>query len=676
MVLICPAFLRAQNQTGEIRVDVKDPSGAAIQASGKLVNLATGIECAFQTDAQGMYAFVNLPFGSYRLEIARNGFATQSLLLDVQSAEPVSRAITMMLSTGNFKVNVVGATPLPGVDLLLNQVPAPVQTATQQDIADSGALDLPDFLNRRLDSVYLNEMQGNPFQPDVNYRGYTASPLLGTPQGLSVYMDGVRLNQPFGDVVSWDLIPRIAIFETSLIPGSNPVFGLNSLGGALSIQTKDGNNSPGTSVELSGGSFGRREVEFEHGGSNSKGLDWYGAGNLFFEDGWRVDSPSDVRQFFGRLGWQRANTAIGISVSYADNSLTGNGLQEQRFIAGNYSSVYTKPDTTANRSPFVNLTARHNFGGTVGVSGNAYYRNIRTDTVNGDINENSLGQSVYQPTAAEQAALTAAGYSGFPTSGATAANTPFPFWRCIAQSLLREDPANVCNGLLNRTHSQQQNYGLSGQMTWLGSPLGLHNQFTVGAAYDRSTVGFTQSAQLGYLNSDRGVSGVNAFGDGVSSGSIDGAPYDVRVDLDGRIHTGSLYATDTLSVGNALNLTLSGRYNRTIVDNIDNIIPGGGAASLNSHDLFQRFNPAGGVTFSPWHILNLYAGYSQGSRAPTSIELGCADPNQPCKLPNALAGDPPLAQVVTQTWEAGLRIVGMLEAADKSIHTGSQFIRL
>ena len=88
-------------------------------------------------------------------------------------------------------------------------------------------------------------MQGNPFQPDVNYRGYTASPLLGTPQGLSVYMDGVRLNQPFGDVVSWDLIPRLAIASMTLMPGSNPLFGLNTLGGALSIQTKDGTSNPG-----------------------------------------------------------------------------------------------------------------------------------------------------------------------------------------------------------------------------------------------------------------------------------------------------------------------------------------------------------------------------------------------------------------------------------------------
>jgi outer membrane receptor protein involved in Fe transport len=229
-----------------------------------------------------------------------------------------------------FKVEVIGTTPLPGVDLRLEDIPSPVQTALQRDIDASGALDLADFLNRRINGVFINEMQGNPFQPDVNYRGFTASPLLGTPQGLSVYMDGVRLNQAFGDVVSWDLIPRIAIASIALMPGSNPLFGLNTLGGALSIQTKDGRDNLGTSVQAIYGSHARRAVEFEHGGSRSGGLDWYLAGNLFAEDGWREASPSNVGQLFGKLGWHDAKTDLTLSGSYADNSLTGNGLQEQR----------------------------------------------------------------------------------------------------------------------------------------------------------------------------------------------------------------------------------------------------------------------------------------------------------------------------------------------------------
>ena len=320
-------------------------------------------------------------------------------------------------------------------------------------------MDLSDFLNKRLSGVHVNEMQGNPYQPDINYRGYTASPLLGTPQGVSVYMDGVRLNQPFGDVVSWDLIPRIAISEVSLMPGSNPLFGLNTLGGAISLQTKDGRGGNHTELNLSGGSFGRKVAEFEHGGSNSKGLSWYLAGNLFFEDGWRQDSPSNVRQIFGRLGWQNADTSLGLTVSYANNSLIGNGLQEQRLLARDYSSVYTLPDITANLSPAFNFMARQRVG-KVSFSGNIYQRYIRTNTLNGDVNDNSLDQSVYQPSAADINALRAAGYTGFPASGATAANTPFPFWRCIAQALLRDEPGEKCNGLLNRTHTRPAQYRL------------------------------------------------------------------------------------------------------------------------------------------------------------------------------------------------------------------------
>jgi outer membrane receptor protein involved in Fe transport len=653
VALLCPIILQGQGLTGEVRVEVKDPSGAVMQASGRLENLQTGTVRAFQTDANGTYAFGNLSYGRYRLEVSSQGFATQSVIVDVQSSTPVSRTVSMALGTESARVDVVATTPLAGSDLSLREIPAPVQTATQRDLNKSGALDLSDFLNRRLSGVNINENQGNPFQPDLNYRGYTASPLLGTPEGISVYMDGVRQNQPFGDVVSWDLIPRIAISEVALVPGSNPMFGLNTLGGAVSIGTKDGRSQPGTTIQANGGSFGRRAVEFEHGGSNAKGLNWYVAGNLFHEDGWRVASPSDVRQAFSRIGWQGAKTTVGLSFAYADNSLTGNGLQEQRFLARDYTSGYTLGDVTTNRSPFFNLSLRHAVSSTLTFSGNAYFRYIRADTVNPNLNTNSLDQSVYQPTAADQAALKAAGYTGYPISGANASNTPFPFWRCIAQALLQSEPIEKCDGIITSSRIKQNNYGLSGQLTWLTSPAGHRNQFTAGSAWDRSSLSFQQGSQFAYINPNFTLTPVNAFGDGTNNSN--GVPVDTRADLHGLPQTWSLYATDTLSVGKAWSLTVSGRYNRTTINNSDRINPGGGPGSLDGQYVFGRFNPAAGLTFSPLPFLNAYASYSEGSRAPTSIELGCADPNNPCNLPNALAGDPPLNQVVTRTFEAGVR---------------------
>jgi len=555
-----------------------------------------------------------------------------------------------------FTETVVVTTPLPGVELPARRVPAPVQTATDRDLEQSGALDFSDFLNRRMNGVHVNEVQNNPFQTDVNYRGFTASPLLGTPQGVSVYMDGVRLNQPFAEIVSWDLIPRLALASTTLLPGSNPVFGLNTLGGALSLQTKDGRSHPGTTVMASYGSDVRRLLEVEHGGQLAgQRFHWYAAGSLFAEDGWREDSRSDVRQFFGKVGWERERGGLTVSAGYANNRLIGNGLQDFQLLEQDYASIYTKPDPTDNRSTLLTVAFRRQLRPRLALTANAYYRDIRTATLNGDLNEESLDQAVYQPTPAERAALEAAGYGPVPPSGLNSSNTPFPYLRCVANVLLDDEPAETCNGLINRGESDQQQGGASGQLTHRRAMRGGEHVFVIGGAFDRSHVGFAQSTELGYLNPDRSVTGVGAFGDGVTGGEIDGEPFDTRVDIDGTVTTGSVFVADTLPLSSRAHLSLSGRYNRTAVTNRDAITPGGGHGSLDGDHVFQRLNPAAGVTFDITPATNLYAGYSEGSRAATSIELGCADPDTPCKLPNAMAGDPPLDQVVTRTIEAGLR---------------------
>jgi outer membrane receptor protein involved in Fe transport len=195
---------------------------------------------------------------------------------------------------------------------------------------------------------------------------------------------------------------------------------------------------------------------------------------------------------------------------------------------------------------------------------------------------------------------------------------------------------------------------VSGQATLSGRLAGHANQLTVGAAYDASRVDFRQSTQFGYLNPDYSVTPVAFFADGTELDD-DGTPVDNRVDLVGRTRTGSVFATDTFSPNATLHLTLSGRYNRTVVHNRDGLLPGGGPGSLDGDHRFSRFNPAIGLTWDASRALNVYAGYNEGSRTPTAVELGCADPANPCKLPNAMAGDPPLHQVVTKTWEAGLR---------------------
>lgn len=578
------------------------------------------------------------------------------LSLAAVAAAGAAHAESATVATGArvSEVVVVARTPLQSDAVDLRDVPAPAQVATSAEIERSHALDLTAYMSRALAGVYVNDVQNNPLQPDINYRGFTASPLLGAPQGLSVYMDGVRLNQPFGDVVSWDLIPRAAIDSMTLMPGSNPLFGLNTLGGALSIRTKDGRSAPRSSVQLGYGSHDRWQVEGETGGQAANGLNWYITGNRFADRGWRDASPSKSTQLFGKIAWNDARTDLSLAAAYADTDLTGNGLQEQRFLARDYASVYTKPDVTRNRSGLINLTVTRAFGDRLRFGGNAYVRSIRTRSLNGDINDDSLTAALYQPNAEERAALAAAGYIGVPTAGESAENTPFPSWRCIANILLNDEPNEKCNGLLNRARTDQADGGVAGQLTW-DAPLGARpNQFTAGAAFQASRAHFVQSSQFGYLTPDRGVAvavGPGAFADGAQA-SADA--FDARVDLKGRTRVGSIYATDTLSLTPRLRLTLSGRFDATTVKSWDAITPAG-PGSLTGRHRYSRFNPAIGLTFNPSDSLGAYLAYNEGSRAPSAIEIGCADPENPCRLPNAMAGDPPLSQVVTRTVEAGVR---------------------
>ena len=574
-------------------------------------------------------------------------FATASLLI----APAVSAADS---GTTASEIIVTAPTPLSAT----GETPG-TQRATAADIAATHSLDLSDYLNRRLGSVYVNANQNNPLQPDVNYRGFTASPLLGTPQGLSVYLDGVRQNQPFGDVVSWDLIPREAIANIALIPASDPLFGRNTLGGALSIRTKNGHDDPGTAFEGNYGSHARWRVAGETGGSSGD-IDWYVTANHFQEHGWREYSPSKATQAFGHLGWSDGADALALNGSLADTNLTGNGLQDMRLLASDYASVYTVPDNTKNRAYALTLSGHHDFTDTLTLAGNAYYRHIRTIGFNGDINDDSLGESLYQPSAAEQRALTAAGYTGFPTSGETQDNTPFPQWRCIANILLNSEPNEKCNGLANRSAASQEDYGGSLELRSSAPLFGHDNSVVLGGNWQGDRAHFTQSSQFGYLTPQRTivtVPGPGAFADGTQDSEN---AYDARVDLVGRTYGLSVFATDTLALASKLSLAVSARYDRTIVDNKDRLTPGGGPGSLDGKYHYDHFNPAATLTYAASPAFTLYGSLSQTSRAPTAIELGCADPDNPCRLPNALAGDPPLKQVVTLTGEIGAhgRILG------------------
>lgn len=491
-------------------------------------------------------------------------------------------------------VEVIGTTLLPGLGTSVREVPANVQVFTQEDLAKQRQGNIGEYLEQNPTSITINSAQGNPFQPDVSFRGFTASPLLGVPQGLSVFQDGVRINEPFGDVVNWDLIPQSAISSIQLIPGSNPAFGLNTLGGALAIYTKSGNDNPGGAIQVTAGAFGRRAVEFEQGGKNGN-WDYFLTGNLVHDRGWADHNPSRVGQFFGKVGYQTRDTDLDLSLTLADNTLEGTQTLPVSF-SGNTRQAYTFPDQNNNKLALITMKGSHFINEDLLLGGNLYYRDYRNKSISSNVN------------------------GGF---GAVDAETGLP------------DPVQATN---DRSAINQASYGMGLQMTYLGNLLGRKNQFVVGASADLGRAGFTQESQDAQFNASRGADAAGDF----------------RQDTDARTHNRyyGLFATDTFSLAELWTLTLSGRYNLARIRIEDR---SGSAPELNGNHSFSRFNPAVGLNFNPNRNLTAYASYNEGMRAPTPIELTCADPNDPCKLPNNFLSDPPLKKVVSRTLEIGAR---------------------
>ena len=509
-------------------------------------------------------------------------------------------------------INIVSNTPVGNTGLELKKIPGNVQAVEDEEIHRHEAFSLSDFMNRRLESVNLNDVQNNPYQPNITYRGFEASPLLGTPIGISVFQDGVRINEPFGDTVNWDLIPQIAIASMEMVPGSNPVFGLNTLGGALSVRTKSGVSHPGYHMQASGGSYGRQNYEAEIGGSKDN-FDWYVAGNIFEDNGWRPYSPSSVNQAFGKVGWENERTDLDLSFTFADNSLQGVGPTPENMLQQKWTSIYTAPDITDHTMYFVNLKGAHFITDKLQVSGNAYNRNNKSNSSNGNTNE----------ACEEDFTLTTCEY----------------------------DAGNLIDsGSIGTSLTQENGTGVNLQTTSDYKVMNHDNQLTVGGGYNYGNTNFTAGEQDAVFNESHYENATE--------------PVDTTVSINGQNAYTNLFATNTFSVFDWLHTTASMNYVLAKVRTADKMPPSDTGTTLNGNHSFARINPSAGLTFNPLDAFSLdtplkelttYFNYNEGFRVPTALELSCADKDAPCSLPNSFVSDPPLEAVVSHTYEVGAR---------------------
>ncbi len=496
------------------------------------------------------------------------------------------------------EVEVVGTSPLPGIGIEEDKLPYDVQSVNAETLNRSQTMNLTDFMSRNLSGVNINEVQGSPFQADITYRGFRLSGLLGSAQGLSVYLDGVRVNEPFGDVVNWDMIPEAAINNVTLIPGSNPVYGLNTLGGALAFTTKSGLTAPGTEVKLQAGSFGRLRADLNYGRKSEDGYHSFVSATGFREDGWRDSSSGELGNVFAKVGRQQSDSNWDLSLLAGRSSLLGNGLLPSTSYGedgtdapapGMYEKnrrwVYTHPDRTRNELQMLNFNLQRILDGETELAANAYVRRSTRKSVNGDFE------------------------------------------------------IDDAEAVMNYTNTSQTSYGTSVNLTKLLE----RHQITSGVSADFATMKYgAQQAGDCALTGSRGVS------------SDCDVPAEPDAGVRGRSYAIGVYGSDTWTLNERTFITGAARFNHANVRNTITSYPGGVDQPTESFN-YNSLNPSLGISYKAAPQVTLFGNVGQSNRVPTVIELGCADPADPCRLPTGLQADPYLKQVIARTIEFGTR---------------------
>ncbi len=519
------------------------------------------------------------------------------------------------------EIEVITTSPLPGGGIDRDKIPSNTAVLGPADFDSAKSSSVPESLLLNIPSVYINDATGNSFQPDVQYRGFVASPVLGTPQGLAVYQNGVRINESFGDTVNWDFIPSNAINRLTLVP-SNPVFGLNALGGALSIEMKNGFNYHGGEIEFKGGSFGRRGVSVQAGGQQGN-VAGYVAADALNDNGWRDRSPSQVRRLYSDLGVKDDRYEFNVNFTGASNMFGATAPAPIQLLQQRWNSVYTTPQTTANELAFLTATGSYKATDTLTLKSNVYYRGFRQRHVDGNASDVLPCDPAVAP-----------GFLCLDDPGTPLLSAAGP----VPDILNGATP-----GSLDRTFTTAQSYGGSVQATSTGRVFERTNNLVAGMSVDHGNVLFPANSELGVIQPDLFVTGTGVI---IQQPSGDIAPVALRTL---NTYTG-FYLTDTIDLTSAWSVTAGGRFNIAQIQLQDQI-----GTDLNGSHQFSRFNPVIGTTYKITPNMSAYAGYSEANRAPTPSELGCADPARPCLLDNFLVSDPSLKQVVSRTVEVGFR---------------------
>jgi iron complex outermembrane recepter protein len=534
------------------------------------------------------------------------------------SSASTSTAATTAASTAATSQTVGGPATL--------KVPSAVSTVTDSDIARDGTGQIQQVLQQQVPGIIISDAAGNPMRAEISFRGFDASPVTGRSQGLAVYQNGIRINEAFGDTVNWDIMPSNAISAMSVV-SNNPSFGLNALGGAVSIRMKDGFSYQGGEIDIMGGSFGRRQIGFQAGGSVGNAAAYFAVEGIK-EDGFRDFSESDVQRFYGDIGLKGSMAELHFSLTAAQNEYGATAAAPVELLARDWSNTFTSPQTQDLEVFMPTISANLQATKTLTLSGAGYYRSYKNKVVDGNVTEiedcqlgANTGLLCVDPGADEEVVQDLDG------TDLIAANFAEPL------------------GSIERLDTESESWGVALEGQEKARLLGLPNLLIAGLSYDHGKSNYKTSSELGQIQPKYVVNGSGVI---IQDEEGDTSPRDT----DAENTYWGLYFSNALDVTDQLTVTVGGRYNYARIKLTDNT---GDYPDLNATNTYERFNPMAGANYRVMPGLSVFGGYSESSRAPTPAELGCAEPEAPCFVEGFLTDDPPLDQVVGRTGEIGVR---------------------
>jgi outer membrane receptor protein involved in Fe transport len=519
---------------------------------------------------------------------------------------------------------LVPIAPVPGANLPLNKVPSGVSIVNSSDFARENYVDTAsDILQQRVPGIILDDLQGNVFQTNIQFRGFESSPVNGVSQGLAVYQNGVRINESFSDIVNYDFLPQVAL-ENIAVVSNNPAYGLNALGGAIVIDMKDGFSYQGGEVVGNAGSFGRYQGSVQAGARAGYWGAYFG-GERITDAGYRDFSNSEIRRMYADLGFKNSTAELHFNVTAADNFVGVTAAAPVQLLAVDWSRTFTSPQTTDNEVVMPAFQGTIKLNENTNLTGLAYYRWFKQGHDDGNISEAEdclPGQGI-------EGTLCIEGEQLLDQTG-----NPIP------DDVFGGKPL----GVIDRTSQDAESWGTALQAVNKAPLFGRNNQFLIGTSYDHGNVDFGAGSELGFFKPRFVVEGGGIF---LSS------PDEVeQKDIGTQNDYYGLYFSDSFDVTDRLTVTAGGRYNYARIEIRDQ---SGNAPELDGTNQYVRFNPAGGATYKINPNVSLYGGYSEANRAPIAAELACSDPENPCLIESFLVADPHLDQVVSHTWELGIR---------------------